>query len=633
MTHRHRYTLFWLLALLMAFGLRLALYDFHGLEGDDAFSLALARYELGALLAGLARQEIDIHPPLHFLALKGWTTLAGESLIALRLMNILADTLSGALLIRLAGRVFGRRAVLAAGGLWLLAPLLIYATWLIRMYSLLALFTAGGALCIAQARGRRRALWYAGAALCGLLAAWTHLVGGLALAGLLLALLVDWLHSRRDARMLAAGLGVFGLAGALYLPYFGAVWALYQSGRPLGADIAEASFADPLSALAASLGAMLAHRVLDAPLAGLLLAMALAAGSAWLWRRDAARVAPLLMLLWAGLLGMAGLAWVAGMYKARYLAAFVPPLLAVMAGLVVHLPRRWPRVVSGLLLAGLIIISLGGLLGDLRRNFRDDWTAAAAFIRQHERPGDAIIVIPDWGQEALRFHYDGAAEITGVLPQVSADVDLGTALGPLAAGRDRVWLVSYQPLVSDPDGLAPAWLDARCCGRMTEAFPAGMHIRYYSLRAVYDRLPADARPLDAVFSGRLALRGVYLPVTRGSARDTRLHPPSNWVHVVLYWEGLADGGAYPRVRLADVYGQVWGEALRRGSDVMDRASAEQWQPGELWEIPYDINLNPDTAPGVYHIEVMALDDEGRPWDAQGADAGDFWVIAGEFVVE
>ncbi|MEL7234012.1 MAG: hypothetical protein AAGK74_05920, partial [Chloroflexota bacterium] len=71
--HFHRW-IATLLILFAGFALRLTLHDFHGLEGDDAFSLALSRTPTPDLIRGLMRLELDVHPPLHFLLLKGWVT-------------------------------------------------------------------------------------------------------------------------------------------------------------------------------------------------------------------------------------------------------------------------------------------------------------------------------------------------------------------------------------------------------------------------------------------------------------------------------------------------------------------------------------------------------------------------------
>ncbi|MBZ0297289.1 MAG: glycosyltransferase family 39 protein [Anaerolineae bacterium] len=621
-----------LLILLIGFALRLALYNYHGLEGDDSFSLALSRDDTGDLLAGLARLELDIHPPLHFLALKAWTAIAGDSLLALRLMNILADVLTGALLMRLTGRTLSRRAALLAGLFWLASPLLIYATYLVRMYTLLALFTTAGAACLAEARYGSRGLWYAGAAACGLLAAGSHVIGGVVLVALALAMLAEWMMSQRRFSMLAAGAAAFALAGLLYLPYAASVWALYRSGRPLGAEISEASFNEPFSALAAILSTLLTHRLAISVSIGLLLVIVLVAGSLLLWRRWHGQILPLLVLAWLMLLSMSGLAWLAGMYKARYLTPLVPLLLALLAGILAALLSRYRRL--PLLLALLVVgIGFGGLVNDLDRNFRDDWVAAAAFIEQHERPGDAVIVIPDWGQEAFNYHYHGTAPVTGVFPQVSAAVDLDSTLTPLISGHDRVWLVRYQPEVADAEGRAEGWFRDRA-PIITEIFPSGMHIKYYDFHPQMDTLPDDVRPLDAQFGDTLRLRAVYLPVTNGSASDTRLHPPSGWVQVVLYWEALHTGlEVTPRVRFTDSIGQTYGAALERDNDLTHRSPVSQWQPGSIWQVGYDLNLNPDTPPGLYNIEVMVLDSTGQPLPASGADTGESWVIAGQFQIE
>ena len=619
MRHIPHQTLLFLL-LLAGFMLRLALHDYHGLEGDDGFSLAVSRYDTADLLAGLARLELDIHPPLHFLALKGWAALTGESLLALRLMNILADLLTGALLMRLAGQTFGRQTAVIAGALWLFAPLLLYATYLIRMYSLLALLTTAGAACLVEAR--RRPYYNAGAALFGLLAAQTHIIGGLVLAALGLAALLD---SRRSLRHIFITGAAFGLAGLLCLPYAASVWALYQSGRPLGAEIAEATFHEPFSALLTIIQTAVLHRLPFSLLLLLLLAVILASAL-----RESRRSLALLALTVTLLAGLTGLAWLAGMYKARYLTPIAPLLLVWLGAGVARLRTALAMPAAALLLA---VISVSGVVHDLQRDYRDDWTAAADFIHAHERPGDTIIVIPDWGQEAFRFHYAGAAPVTGIFPQVSTDVDLGPTLEALITGHSRVWLVRYQPEVSDPEARAEAWLLQRG-PLITEAFPGGMHIKAYDLQPRRDSLPAAARPLDAVFDDQLALRGVDLPVTQGSARDNRLHPPSNWVQVILYWEALQPGPtATPRVRFTDSIGQTYGAALEREHDLPRRVPVSQWQPGDIWQAAYDLNLNPDTPPGVYNIEVMALDESANPLPANGADAGDFWVIAGQFRVD
>lgn len=631
------FTFITLAILLAGFALRLALHDYHGLEGDDGFSLAVSREPLERLIPGLMRLELDIHPPLHFVALKGWTALGGDSLLSLRLMNILADMLTGALLMRLAGRIWGRRAALAAGLLWIPAPLLIYATYLIRMYTLEATLVTAGAVCVIELlRARASEIgWALALGICTLATLYTHITGVIAAAAFGLALLAGLLVWRNWGKALM-GLGALFAAGILFLPFALPVLELYRSGRTLGAEINTSRFTSPLEVPATLLNTLLLHRVS----LGVLLVVVLAAASLLVLLRWRGRAVPLLALAWGGVLGMMALAAFANLYKPRYLAPFVPPVLVVFGGaaalLIERMRRQWGKggtvAAAGLLLA-LVGISAWSVTADLERTTRDDWVAAARFIEAHEHPGDAVIVIPDWGQEAFKFHYAGGAEVTGVFSRVSADVDIAPTLEALVEGHEGVWLVRYQPEVSDADNRAGGWLRERAA-TVTEVFPAGMHLSYYDFRPQHDSLPQTARSLDAAFGGALALRGVELPVTRGSAQDTRLHPPSTWVHVVLYWESLQAGtNVVPRVRFTSPFAEVYGAALERDNGVLVRNPISTWQPGQVWRVGYDLNLNPQTPPGIYNIEVMVLDPvTGEPLPAVGADAGEFWVIAGQFEV-
>src|SRR5579871_5430395 len=98
-----------LLIMLAGFAVRIAVHDFFGLDGDDMYSLLVSRNDPITLVTGLLALRLDIHPPLHYLALKGWVALAGDSLVALRMMNILLDMIAGSLIIRLCSRMYKQR--------------------------------------------------------------------------------------------------------------------------------------------------------------------------------------------------------------------------------------------------------------------------------------------------------------------------------------------------------------------------------------------------------------------------------------------------------------------------------------------------------------------------------------------
>jgi hypothetical protein len=113
-----------------------------------------------------------------------------------------------------------------------------------------------------------------------------------------------------------------------------------------------------------------------------------------------------------------------------------------------------------------------GVRLDVQYGWRDDWVAGTRYVSDATLPQDAVVIVPDWGQEAFRYHYNGEAPSQGFFPQIAPTLNLSGAFEPLLIGRDRAWLVRYQPLVSDPHDLALDWFRGRyplvseaCSGR------------------------------------------------------------------------------------------------------------------------------------------------------------------------
>ena len=91
-----------------------------------------------------------------------------------------------------------------------------------------------------------------------------------------------------------------------------------------------------------------------------------------------------------------------------------------------------------------------------------------------------------------------------------------------------------------------------------------------------------------------------------SAREDVFHPPSNWVHVTTSWrigDKQATGDLFPKARLIDAGGQVWGESLDRPNDALHVWPTSRWLPGEVVRVDYDVNLNPVTPAGTYRLVI------------------------------
>ncbi len=130
-----------LLVLLLAFCLRILRLDFQPLWWDEGYSVWFATHSLGQMAALTAE---DIHPPLYYVLLHGWTWLFGTGPVALRLLSVVFGALAVPA-IYLAGRQLtgSRRAALLAAGLLAINPLHVFYSQEIRMYGLVALLSTG----------------------------------------------------------------------------------------------------------------------------------------------------------------------------------------------------------------------------------------------------------------------------------------------------------------------------------------------------------------------------------------------------------------------------------------------------------------------------------------------------------
>ena len=92
-------------------------------------------------MAALTAQ--DIHPPLYYALLHGWTAILGTGPAALRLLSVVVGVLTIPLLYLVARRMFTRRVALLATFLLTISPLHVYYSQEVRMYGLVALLSVG----------------------------------------------------------------------------------------------------------------------------------------------------------------------------------------------------------------------------------------------------------------------------------------------------------------------------------------------------------------------------------------------------------------------------------------------------------------------------------------------------------
>jgi hypothetical protein len=137
---RGRETGLLLALILFGFGLRLLRLDFQPLWWDEGYSVWFATHPLGSMMALTAQ---DIHPPLYYALLHGWTLLLGARPVALRLFSVVVGTLMIPAIYLAGRRMFTMRTALLAALLAAISPLAVFYSQEVRMYGLVALLSTG----------------------------------------------------------------------------------------------------------------------------------------------------------------------------------------------------------------------------------------------------------------------------------------------------------------------------------------------------------------------------------------------------------------------------------------------------------------------------------------------------------
>ncbi|MBC7225157.1 MAG: glycosyltransferase family 39 protein, partial [Anaerolineae bacterium] len=235
------------LVLVLGLGLRLARLTFQPLWWDEGYSVYFAILPLAEMVRQTA---VDIHPPLYYALLHGWTALLGTGPVALRTFSAFAGLAAVPLAWALGQRFGGRQAGWAAALLAAASPFLVFYSQEVRMYALVTVLGMGSALChwelLRRLEGNRPAsrwLW-TGYVLLTTAALYTQYYAALLLlAQVLYTAAWAWRAPGRGGavrRVLAAQ----GVAALLFLPwvaYAGPklwVYVQYKVGRdadlPLG---------------------------------------------------------------------------------------------------------------------------------------------------------------------------------------------------------------------------------------------------------------------------------------------------------------------------------------------------------------------------------------------------------------
>ena len=162
------------------------------------------------------------------------------------------------------------------------------------------------------------------------------------------------------------------------------------------------------------------------------------------------------------------------LYVDRYFVIFLPAVLLLMVQGWERIPRRtWRVALSGV----VVLICLSSIVIELRDGIdqKEDWRAAATYIKQQRQPGDALLTETPIEMLAVRRYLDGDMERAWLL-------DAPPLVDQFEAPVTRVWAIYRNPREDghiqgvlpgfDPfkpgDTPMPGWLIAHRSGVITQ---------------------------------------------------------------------------------------------------------------------------------------------------------------------
>ncbi len=478
MTQTARHLSIIVLILLLATATRITNVGSWPVWTDEGWSIwATDDARLDVVLDNLAH---DRHPPLYFVALRGWRSLAGDSPLALRYLSIAAGILTVAVAYRLGADVFGRRAGKYAALLLAVLPIAVYYSQEVRHYGWFILFVLLSWLCFLRfLKYPTFGIWL-GYITSLTLAFYTLYFAVLPLAVQVVVGLVWWLgRNTRGSysqpspykKSLLWLVGAWVVMGILYLPW---LWVI--------ATIQFPTLSSGIGNLPGTYAATLANiPALGELLLGAQWALLLGLGALAVWNIRVAHVDILLdeqestdamyrvptqpdfhrgnnrvPLQWAVVLGGFGLLVAMFLLSARFnllsgrTLVFVVPMLVVVCGygasLIENKMRDSSPTAANVLLGAWVLVTL---LTPTVIQPRLDSDVTARMVAEEYAAGDLIVLETGWDDNAFAYQLRRVlpdAEIVRTITRAdiySDQKDLLPAMMPLFDSHRRIWVVQW----------------------------------------------------------------------------------------------------------------------------------------------------------------------------------------------
>ncbi len=423
--------------ILLAFALRVFRIGAESVGHDEAFTLTAVRLPLHEMMRLLASDYV--HPPLHYVVLRGWLDMWGFGVVQARWLSALFGTASVLMIQLLGNRLFGRRTALLASLLLAISQIGIMFSQEGRPYAqFLFLFLSSCYLFVAALEHGHRRTWCALLA-SSILTVYTHYYGVFVILSFVVFCLI-WGNSQAASRMKLIGVAMLSIASLVPWLLAAAPHAVHdarlESGRLPWWQV---HWWTPISAIN-SFNNGKPHGLLGASpawtfiLGGLLFAVPAVFALTLLMNRSRnpqaagvgfSLVLFLLPLIIVVVVGLAGI-----QYNVRYVAFCAAPYYLLVGVGLAKLPTTWLRIAVTV----LIVVYTGfSLRSNYFMHWKEDFRHAVAYVHAQQQADDCGIFFP----RATVSQWSIASGAAPALKATSAD-------SILAARKQctRIWYIT-----------------------------------------------------------------------------------------------------------------------------------------------------------------------------------------------
>jgi hypothetical protein len=582
--------------------------------------------------------QVDIQVPFHYVALRLWAGVAGDSEFALRALSAFSIVLAVAAVINIGKRLHGHGLGWAAGALLAFMPGLLWLAYEVRAYAWALALYAWATAFLVVILTRERPSQYGGAGWRALVphrdvvgyvllmlgALYTHYTALGAFAAHVAVLLLV-IARRRSAALLRTGITIAILVGVGFAPWLPVMLARSAEDRSYFRGSIPPERSIPVMLGFQLMGRDDVPEARPALIAGV--AVLLVMGIGWGALRKETRLAVLVGVL--GILGPVAITAALVYFRPKLAGRYAWPAwigVDLLLALVVIGMGRIRREFGVVALATLIALPM--LSGERGHPPDSGFREAFAYLCQQGSPDDALLLRDGTLFVTAEYYLrrPPCGERRFILPMpmsLITDVDrvlrYDEAVTKMSALRDHlsqaaartgktpdVWVIAWQGEIMDPQGLTYALLDL-------------------NQRPVAGRMFGDVRldqyqAPDQVFAPDLR-NPIGMPVPDGPLiYEWRLFTPDRPTtgdQLVLHVWWRRGAVLAPDLRISAQLTSADGGWTYHQIDSPPSSWQyydDRWLPGEPVVGRFELPINPDVPPGEVNVRFVLYDAQGR-WQA------------------